>query len=102
MIRPPPRSPLFPSTPLSRSENILMWSEAALIGHSELDAYNSRQVFAVTPSLPVYRAAYGAYGAKGYLFAHNQGTLFRFNANGLDRKSTRLNSSHLVISYAVF
>lgn len=65
------------------NENILMWSEAALIGHSELDAYNSRQVFAVTPSLPVYRAAYGAYGAKGYLFAHNQGTLFRFNANGI-------------------
>jgi len=63
-------------------ENVLMWSEAALNGHTELDAYGAREVFAVTPSLPVYRASYGAYGAKGYLFAHNQGTLFRFNASG--------------------
>jgi hypothetical protein len=55
-------------------ENILMWTEAALNGHSELDAYNTREVFAVTlsPNLPVYRAAYGTYGARGYLFAHNQ------------------------------
>ena len=28
--------------------------------------------------------------------------LFVFNRNRLDRKSTRLNSSHTVISYAVF
>jgi hypothetical protein len=65
-------------------ENILMWTEAALNGHSELDAYNTREVFAVTlsPNLPVYRAAYGTYGARGYLFAHNQSTLYRYNANG--------------------
>jgi hypothetical protein len=62
-------------------ENILMWSEAALNGHSELDAYNARQVFYVS-SQPVYRASYGAYGAKGYLFAHSQATLFRFSAGG--------------------
>ena len=62
-------------------ENVLMWTEAALVGHSELDAYNAREVFASSAS-PVYRAAYGAYGAKGYLFAHNQGTLFRYTPNG--------------------
>src|SRR5256885_11640527 len=28
--------------------------------------------------------------------------LYQFSARGQDRKSTRLNSSHLVISYAVF
>jgi hypothetical protein len=63
-------------------ENILMWTEAALNGHTELDAHGAREVFAVS-STPVSRAAYGAYGAKGYLFGHNQGTLFRFNANGV-------------------
>jgi hypothetical protein len=63
-------------------ENVLMWNEAALVGHSEMDAYNAREVFAVTPSLPVYRAAYGTYGAKGYLFAHNQSTLYRFTTSG--------------------
>jgi hypothetical protein len=66
-------------------ENILMWNEAALVGHSELDAYNSREVFAITvsPSLPVWRAAYGTYGAKGYLFAHDQTTLYRYTASGV-------------------
>jgi hypothetical protein len=63
-------------------ENILMWSEADLVGHSELDTYNAREVFALAPGLPVWRAAYGNYGAKGYLFAHNQTTLYRFTASG--------------------
>jgi hypothetical protein len=65
-------------------ENILLWNEAALLGHTELEAYNARQIFAITaaPSIPVSRAAYGAYGARGYLFAHNQTTLYRFDASG--------------------
>jgi hypothetical protein len=62
-------------------ENVLMWTEAALNGHSELDAYNSREVFSVAAP-PVYRAAYGAYGATGYLFAHDQLTLYRYNSSG--------------------
>ena len=63
-------------------ENILMWTEAALIGHTELDAQSNREVFSATPT-PVYRAAYGTYGATGYLFAHSQSTLYRYYANGV-------------------
>jgi hypothetical protein len=63
-------------------QNILMWTEAALNGPTELQAHTAREVFASSASLPVYRAAYGPYGAKGYLFAHNQATMYRYNANG--------------------
>src|SRR5262249_21328039 len=31
---------------------------------------------------PVSHATYGAYGAKGYLFAHSQGTVYRYSSNG--------------------
>src|SRR5256885_9365739 len=83
MIRRPPRSTLFPYTTLFRSqlapalgaaprENLA----AALGGHARTE--------------PV--------GALAAHFARLIGTL---HAVG-DRKSTRLNSSHLVISYAVF
>lgn len=34
------------------------------------------------PPLPVYHATYGAYGAKGYLFAHNQASVYCYNPNG--------------------
>jgi hypothetical protein len=63
-------------------ENILMWTEAALNGQTELQAHTAREVFAPSVPLPVYRAAYGPYGAKGYLFAHNQATLYRYKADG--------------------
>jgi hypothetical protein len=63
-------------------QNLLMWTEAALLEQNELDAYNGREVFAVSASLPVYRATYGAYGATGYLFAHNQTSVYRYNASG--------------------
>src|SRR2546426_7633047 len=68
MIRRPPRSPLFPYTPLSRSARF----------HRRLRA-------SPDPAPPArrYRAV-------------TLDQLLR------DRKSTRLNSSHLVISYAVF
>src|SRR5205807_6856807 len=37
-----------------------------------------------------------------YLWAILSPLIFRFSLSAEDRKSTRLNSSHLVISYAVF
>src|SRR5688500_20211051 len=41
--------------------------------------------------------------ASGRLDHHSEyGTFFSPRVSALDRKSTRLNSSHLVISYAVF
>src|SRR5256885_10591610 len=73
MIRRPPRSTLFPYTTLFRS---------------------------------VLDQGHGLVGAGGHLGGQRHGVglgLARFGqAVDGDRKSTRLNSSHLVISYAVF
>src|SRR5947208_5723659 len=69
MIRPPPRSTLFPYTTLFRS-NALRRQQI----HSE--ARGSRQRHGVTRT--------------------------ELDVAASDRKSTRLNSSHQIISYAVF
>src|SRR5256885_2541109 len=72
MIRRPPRSTLFPYTTLFRSQNILGNGFGLGSGIRKRKDDGPR-------------------------------TLARHFANdALDRKSTRLNSSHLVISYAVF
>src|SRR5258708_14939188 len=78
MIRRPPRSTLFPYTTLFRStyEVILAIGHADRIGSA---AYNQK--------LSVRRAD----AVKKYL-----------DGISPDRKSTRLNSSHQIISYAVF
>src|SRR5256885_12081634 len=78
MIRRPPRSTLFPYTTLFRSYLGLL--KAALIASG-----------IVPPGLE------GAGGGLDKLLRRLAGP-----GLGLDRKSTRLNSSHLVISYAVF
>src|SRR3712207_7212040 len=83
MIRRPPRSTLFPYTTLFRSgarreSGIkLLAVESSYVGR--------RQVFSVSPD-PT------SGGCGGEPFAHT----------AQDRKSTRLNSSHANISYAVF
>src|SRR2546430_11553300 len=82
MIRRPPRSTLFPYTTLFRSAEV----EEVLLDHLVavgLDGHHGRDV----PERPV-----GA--AVDHHRAHH-----RLPA---DRKSTRLNSSHSQISYAVF
>src|SRR5258708_24956001 len=76
MIRRPPRSTLFPYTTLFRSQ----------FGKNHL---GDRDEF-----LPTMHA-----------FDEFFGNLYHLNAEEepeLDRKSTRLNSSHQIISYAVF
>src|SRR5256885_11340866 len=75
MIRRPPRSTLFPYTTLfrSRSGAMLLMAMAVLV--------------APLVEETVFR---------GYLYPRKTVSSTR------DRKSTRLNSSHLVISYAVF
>src|SRR2546426_6640699 len=78
MIRRPPRSTLFPYTTLFRSGRVLS-STAAF-----------------QPDVQVW---YAPRGTKVTTFYSRHGDLF---ASKRDRKSTRLNSSHLVISYAVF
>src|SRR2546427_6941621 len=76
MIRRPPRSTLFPYTTLFRSRVV-----AATTGPDGWDAICWSQ-FA---------------GVACWTCSHNSG-----KPTGKDRKSTRLNSSHSQISYAVF
>src|SRR5256885_16771128 len=79
MIRRPPRSTLFPYTTLFRSGRQLPFLSPVLV----------LSVHAIC--LPV--AQFPFWSVQG---AQNPSTVHS------DRKSTRLNSSHLVISYAVF
>src|SRR5256885_12917160 len=81
MIRRPPRSTLFPYTTLFRSSSFNIFSatcgdlgSAALRASMALAAFSASVIW-LGSLQPGHR---------------------------LDRKSTRLNSSHLVISYAVF
>src|SRR2546426_7086969 len=84
MIRRPPRSTLFPYTTLFRSQRQGMTTTVGRVREDN-----------VLPN-----------GVKYLLVSHNTrmgaaaGAVLV--AEYLDRKSTRLNSSHLVISYAVF
>src|SRR2546426_4950336 len=90
MIRRPPRSTLFPYTTLFRSLEKFLQQRGWRL-HNRLEG--SRDV------------AVPAYGLIGFIAVYCQddatASLARDLA-ALDRKSTRLNSSHLVISYAVF
>src|SRR5256885_6302123 len=87
MIRRPPRSTLFPYTTLFRSilASWVIWAARAIsAGEGILD----RQLLAVGYHQPLVNELQPA---------RSQAYFGR-----LDRKSTRLNSSHLVISYAGF
>src|SRR3989454_9383047 len=85
MIRRPPRSTLFPYTTLFRS----LWNPAARPrgGIVVVDITLFRRDILVGPSSAGRTVRVG----EGYR-----------PISLVDRKSTRLNSSHLVISYAVF
>src|SRR5256885_12654506 len=88
MIRRPPRSTLFPYTTLFRSADVLrpVWDET-----DHLDGYVSLEV---APRL--------ARDTQGTIDQARMYWDLLERPNCIDRKSTRLNSSHLVISYAVF
>src|SRR3989454_8333362 len=122
MIRRPPRSTLFPYTTLFRSTfnvfkigmgTFLDYSGVGGFGQSavqQLDSAGSSGTTTVTftgvatTSWIVENVFYESGGASGSLSASN-GQSLRDSIQTLsckDRKSTRLNSSHLVISYAVF
>src|SRR5947207_8746714 len=87
MVRRPPRSTLFPYTTLFRSQRA-----------GQEAAFNDRLDDFLQPAILAHQIARARCGAlKG---GSGHGNL-RGAAWG-DRKSTRLNSSHTVISYAVF
>src|SRR5256885_10829454 len=77
MIRRPPRSTLFPYTTLFRSATDCNASFSA--------EGDKRRIAVIQPNHAWYR-----------------GSVLFILVLFVDRKSTRLNSSHLVISYAVF
>src|SRR3712207_8085465 len=86
MIRRPPRSTLFPYTTLFRSR------PRDRAGHrAPVAADPARHGLAVRAARPVLRPVRAA--GRGRARAH---------VGPRDRKSTRLNSSHANISYAVF
>src|SRR5439155_9237087 len=87
MIRPPPTSTLFPYTTLFRSHRIAPPTSLPIVlrpkAQVDLDVSQSSKV---RPIEEVH----------GCVFDPNE------VLDGTDRKSTRLNSSHVAISYAVF
>src|SRR2546426_6464782 len=91
MIRRPPRSTLFPYTTLFRSAR--PGSQAV---EGIFDYYQEGLRIPPTKVWQEYREHEGIVG----IIAANTRTPDK--VLGEDRKSTRLNSSHLVISYAVF
>src|SRR5437588_8384266 len=85
MLRPPPRSTLFPYTTLFRSEQSdRRFKDATGFGDILSQEHD------------VLVAGHLLCDAAGHRFAVGQ------LRHAQDRKSTRLNSSHTVISYAVF
>src|SRR2546430_13560084 len=91
MIRQPPRSTLFPYTTLFRSALIVDSWAARGIGN-ECDEK--------TPDVPSTERFDDTAGALRFL--HAQRFVDPNRIGVIDRKSTRLNSSHSQISYAVF
>src|SRR5256885_10280779 len=100
MIRRPPRSPLFPYTTLFRSCTGAPPERMARLGIGYVP--EGRGIF---PNLSVREnlvmsARPGLQGERHWTLERVLDTFPRLAER--DRKRTRLNSSHLVISYAVF
>src|SRR2546426_2189531 len=90
MIRRPPRSTLFPYTTLFRS--MLLWSVLHLTGTRAVNADYER----------LGQPAVTLGDIRHFRQLDSKAPGVTAGCPSLDRKSTRLNSSHLVISYAVF
>src|SRR2546429_984982 len=88
MIRRPPRSTLFPYTTLFRSRELVGFCHLPdlRVAHAEIAQAIGIALNAAHPLL-VHSTRYACRGSQ---------------EPGRDRKSTRLNSSHGYISYAVF
>src|SRR5258708_22107619 len=99
MIRRPPRSTLFPYTTLFRSKavrevcdrhGVLLILDEVMCGMGRTGTLHACEQEGVVPDLiTVAKGLGGGYQPVGAVLAQ-------------DRKSTRLNSSHQIISYAVF
>src|SRR2546426_7806335 len=92
MIRRPPRSTLFPYTTLFRSLDASYWTSQ--IGALDLRSSHRSDRLRDSPQL------FASHKSRWTLTPPTW--KLPIHAGRSDRKSTRLNSSHLVISYAVF
>src|SRR5947208_8385971 len=88
MIRRPPRSTLFPYTTLFRSHRLLGCEQERVTFRWKDYAHGGKQGQMTLAATEFLRR----------FFLH----VLKEAAQELDRKSTRLNSSHQIISYAVF
>src|SRR5690606_40645611 len=86
LIRPPPLSTLFPYTTLFRSMIVTRNGQTVLEQPFDILRDGDPRILNLSPGV-----------SKEYVVAWT----YR-NKEGEDRKSTRLNSSHVKISYAVF
>src|SRR2546427_7888044 len=92
MIRRPPRSTLFPYTTLFRSrlQSAEVTGSGAIVGTPTYMAPEQITNGAITPATDLFAVGCLLYELLSYQKPYR------------DRKSTRLNSSHSQISYAVF
>src|SRR5438034_6130981 len=88
MFARPPRSTLFPYTTLFRSQNQRSQQPSEALALRRIDVHWEKSRFWVIRPKTEHHDGHG--GRMVPIFPE------------LDRKSTRLNSSHTVISYAVF
>src|SRR3712207_7455437 len=96
MIRRPPRSTLFPYTTLFRSTEFVELASASSAGTQAGNGASTSPRSSDDGRFVVFVSA-----ATNLVANDTNGALDVF-ARDLDRKSTRLNSSHANISYAVF
>src|SRR5258707_4439523 len=94
MIRRPPRSTLFPYTTLFRSFIINVPNRQAAENFSAEEPFRKAGLFKTVKITRMRRGQWNPEAAHACDF-------YRYEQAG-DRKSTRLNSSHANISYAVF
>src|SRR3712207_8751507 len=100
MIRRPPRSALFPYTTLFRSKHAKERRSAEQARIASAQILEFFQAAAVSDLTPQRQERFRAWLAQG----RRPDTVSRVLSvlRAADRKSTRLNSSHANISYAVF
>src|SRR5205814_8783729 len=89
LLRPPPSSTLFPYTTLFRSLGLAI---GTLVGGT----------LQLVVQLPALRRAGHSFHPDFHWRDPGVRSILRLMGPSVDRKSTRLNSSHLGISYAVF
>src|SRR5258708_27018772 len=95
MIRRPPRSTLFPYTTLFRSGS---YNATLTVGDPISSRFSTTKVINVRNLPPTIANFNGATLVWGQTWTAAVGSI----GDPGDRKSTRLNSSHQIISYAVF